>query len=186
MRRIITALLSTITVLVLLFSYRTSTNSGTPTASAAVGAAVPQTSRSSTPTPSPTTTSGTGGGDDSGSDDGSTGTTTTPTPKATTTTPSSGSGSRTSGTFTGAAADTRWGTVQVQISVSNGKITQVTPVQFPQDNPRDQEINSYALPALGQEVISAQSANIDMISGATVTSGGYIQSLQSAIDQAHL
>ena len=186
MRRIITALLSTITVLVLLFSYRTSTNSGTPTASAAVAAAVPQTSSSSTPTPSPTTTSGSGGGDDSGSDDGSTGTTTTPTPKATTTTPSSGSGSRTSGTFTGAAADTRWGTVQVQISVSNGKITQVTPVQYPQDNPRDAEINSYALPVLGQEVISAQSANIDMVSGATVTSGGYIQSLQSAIDQAHL
>ncbi|GAA1229172.1 hypothetical protein GCM10009657_00620 [Oryzihumus leptocrescens] len=76
--------------------------------------------------------------------------------------------------------------MQIQISVSNGKITQVTPVQYPQDNPRDAEINGYALPVLGQEAISAQSARIDMVSGATVTSGGYIQSLQSAIDKAHL
>ncbi len=56
----------------------------------------------------------------------------------------------------------------------------------PSGNFRDQEINSYAVPILNQEVVQAQSAQIDAVSGATVTSDGYIQSLQSAIDQAHL
>ena len=183
MRRIVTALLSTITVLVLLFSYRTSTNSGGTAVAAVASAALPRTTTAQTP--SPTTTSGTGGGDDSGTGEGATGSSSTPTP-STTTTGRAGSGSSTSGTFTGDAVMTQWGVVQVQITVSNGKITAATPVQYPNGNGRDAEINSYALPVLNQEVISAQSANIDMVSGATVTSGGYLQSLQSAIDQAHL
>jgi uncharacterized protein with FMN-binding domain len=70
------------------------------------------------------------------------------------------------------------------VSVASGKVTEVQVVEYPSDNPRDAEINSYALPILIKETISAQSANIDMVSGATVTSGGYIQSLQSALDQA--
>jgi uncharacterized protein with FMN-binding domain len=57
---------------------------------------------------------------------------------------------------------------------------------YPSGNGRDQEINSVALPILGQEVVQKQSASIDMVSGATVTSDGYLSSLQSAIDQAHL
>ncbi len=56
---------------------------------------------------------------------------------------------------------------------------------YPNDNFRDQEINSYAIPILNQEAVQAQSGQIDAISGATVTSGGYIQSLQSAVDKAH-
>jgi len=76
--------------------------------------------------------------------------------------------------------------VQVAITVSNGKITQSQAVAYPQGNSRDQEINTYALPVLAQEVTQAQSAKIDAVSGATVTSDGYIQSLQSALDQAHL
>jgi uncharacterized protein with FMN-binding domain len=99
---------------------------------------------------------------------------------------SSGSTSAGSGTFTGDAVDTRWGTVQVAVTVASGKITKAEAVQYPSDNPRDQEINSYALPILAQEAVSAQSASIDTVSGATVTSGGYLKSLQSAIDQAHL
>ena len=87
---------------------------------------------------------------------------------------------------TGDTAQTQWGPVQVQITVSGGKITDVTPVQYPNGNGRDQEINSYALPVLAQEALAAQSANIDHVSGATVTSDGYVQSLQSAIDQANL
>lgn len=59
-------------------------------------------------------------------------------------------------------------------------------LQYPSDNPKDQEINSYALPTLNQEAISAQSAEIDAVSGATFTSDGYINSLQSAIDKAGL
>ena len=81
---------------------------------------------------------------------------------------------------------THWGAVQVQITVSDGKITAAQAVEYPQANPRDRQINAYALPVLAQEVTQAQSANIDAVSGATVTSDGYIQSLQSAIDQAHL
>jgi uncharacterized protein with FMN-binding domain len=81
---------------------------------------------------------------------------------------------------------TRWGVVQVQISVAGGKVTSANVLQVPSDNPRDQEINSYAVPILNQEVVSAQSANIDMVSGATVTSDGYLQSLQSAFDKAGL
>ncbi len=57
---------------------------------------------------------------------------------------------------------------------------------MPWNDRRDQEINSYAVPVLNGEVVQAQSAGIDMVSGATYTSDGYIQSLQSAIDQANL
>ncbi|MFL6106000.1 MAG: FMN-binding protein [Marmoricola sp.] len=88
--------------------------------------------------------------------------------------------------MTGTVASTRWGPVQVQLTVASGKITKVSVLQYPSGNGRDQEINSYALPILTQETIDAQSANIDMVSGATVTSDGYLQSLQSALDQVNL
>jgi uncharacterized protein with FMN-binding domain len=89
-------------------------------------------------------------------------------------------------TYTGEVADTRWGPVQVEITVQGGKITASRAVQYPQNNDRDVMINNFALPILDQEVVQQQSASIDTISGATVTSDGYLQSLQSAIDQAHL
>jgi uncharacterized protein with FMN-binding domain len=85
---------------------------------------------------------------------------------------------------TGATASTRWGPVQVQITVASGKVTAVDVVQYPDGNGKDREINSYAIPTLVQETLSAQSANIDMVSGATVTSDGYLTSLQSALDKA--
>ncbi|MEU1967251.1 FMN-binding protein [Micromonospora sediminicola] len=91
-----------------------------------------------------------------------------------------------SGTATGSVAQTRWGPVQVRITVSAGKITDVAAVQVPDGNHRDQEINDYAVPILRQEALAAQSARIDTVSGATVTSDGYRESLQSAIDAAHL
>ena len=100
---------------------------------------------------------------------------------ATTATPAAGSS-----TVTGAVAQTRWGPVEVRLTLAGGKITAVDVVQYPNGNGRDQEINADALPVLVQETISAQSANIDMVSGATVTSDGYVQSLQSALDQAGL
>jgi len=158
MRRIAIALMSTVSGLVLLFSYHTSLNQGTAVASGG--------------TPSGGTTSG-----------GTTSSGTTPkaTPSTAPKTSTAGSGE-----FTGDAVDTRWGPVQVKITVKNGKITAADAVVVPQENPRDVEINSYAVPILTQETVQAQSAQIDSISGATVTSGGYIASLQSAIDQAHL
>ncbi|MEU8261287.1 FMN-binding protein [Micromonospora sp. NPDC048999] len=101
-------------------------------------------------------------------------------------TDSSGSGSASGGTVTGSVAQTRWGPVQVRITVSGGKITDVQAVRVPDGNRRDQEINGYAVPVLRQEALAAQSAQIDTVSGATVTSDGYRESLQSAIDAAHL
>ena len=106
----------------------------------------------------------------------------------TTTGTSSGtsSGSTSSKKVTGSAASTEWGPVQVQLTVSGGTITGVTVLQQPSGNPKDTEINDQALPTLIDETTTTQSADIDMVSGATVTSTGYIQSLQSALDQAGL
>ncbi|HEU5110537.1 MAG TPA: FMN-binding protein [Micromonosporaceae bacterium] len=100
---------------------------------------------------------------------------------------SSSSGSSGSGrTYTGDTVQTQWGPVQVQITVSGGRVTEVTTLQHPSGNPRDEEINAYALPVLRESALSAQSADIDLVSGATVTSQGYVGSLQSALDQANL
>jgi uncharacterized protein with FMN-binding domain len=73
----------------------------------------------------------------------------------------------------------------VQITVSGGKITDVQAIQLPSDRQRSAEISQQAGPLLQQEVLQAQSAQIDSLSGATYTSYSYTQSLQSAIDQAH-
>jgi uncharacterized protein with FMN-binding domain len=85
----------------------------------------------------------------------------------------------------GSVARTRWGPVQVQVRIRSGKIVDVTALRQPDGNDRDREINSYAIPQLHDEVLAAQSAQIDTVSGATVTSNGYKQSLQSALDAAH-
>ena len=98
---------------------------------------------------------------------------------------SSGSSKGTT-TVTGDSVQTRWGPVQVRITVQNGKITDVTAVTYPQENPRDQQINAYAVPQLRSEALAAQSADIDTVSGATYTSDGYRESLQSALDSAGL
>ncbi|POX49646.1 FMN-binding protein [Streptomyces sp. Ru71] len=89
-------------------------------------------------------------------------------------------------TVTGDSVDTRWGPVQVRVTVSGGRLTDITAVVYPTENPRDQEINSYAIPQLRREALDAQSADIDSVSGATYTSDGYKQSLQSALDSAGL
>ncbi|WP_020660774.1 FMN-binding protein [Amycolatopsis benzoatilytica] len=96
-----------------------------------------------------------------------------------------GTAGKAGGTFTGAAADTPYGPVQVRISYAGGKITDSQAVVYPQESGRDVRINSEAVPELNQEAVQAQSAQIDAVSGATYTSQGYQQSLQSALDQAH-
>jgi len=97
---------------------------------------------------------------------------------------SSAAPASTTKTITGDAADTRYGPVQLSVTFSGKKITQIQVLQYPTETGRDQEINSYAIPQLNQQAMSAQSANIDGVSGATYTSEGYQQSLQSAIDKA--
>ncbi|MFD9776150.1 FMN-binding protein [[Kitasatospora] papulosa] len=108
-----------------------------------------------------------------------------PVPSHTATGPSTGTSAGT-GTYTGDPVDTRYGTVQVAVTVTDGRITAVKVIQAPDQNGRDQQISSQALPQLAQEAIKAQSAHIDTVSGASYTSQGYAQSLQSALDQAHV
>jgi uncharacterized protein with FMN-binding domain len=96
-----------------------------------------------------------------------------------------GSGSTSSGTVNGPSVSTRWGPVQVQVKIKSGRIADVVALQYPTGERRDEEINSYALPLLHDQVIAAQSANIDGVSGATVTTEGYVRSLQAALDAAH-
>jgi uncharacterized protein with FMN-binding domain len=94
-----------------------------------------------------------------------------------------GSGGK-SGTLTGDAIDTRYGPVQVAATLSNGKLTAVKVLQVPDDGPREDMIVSDDVPQLTQEALAAGGAQIDSVSGATYTSEGYIQSLQSALDKA--
>ncbi|MCZ0983235.1 FMN-binding protein [Streptomyces diastatochromogenes] len=95
------------------------------------------------------------------------------------------SGGPVSGTYTGDSVDTRYGPVQVRVTLSGGRITKAVAVRTPSENERDREIAGYAVPMLTSETLTAQSAQIDTVSGATYTSEGYIRSLQSALDQAH-
>lgn len=101
---------------------------------------------------------------------------------------SSGSGTKQSGgrggTFVGSVVQTVYGPVQVEAIMSDGKLTGVTALQTPSDAARSQEIAAYAVPRLTQEALGAQSAQIDAVSGASYTSAGYVQSLQSALDKA--
>jgi uncharacterized protein with FMN-binding domain len=89
-------------------------------------------------------------------------------------------------TVTGDEAQTMYGPVQVKITVAGGKVTAANAIEYPLNDPRDQQINSYAIPALNSEAVAASSAHIDTVSGATYTSQGYITSLQSALDKAGL
>ena len=98
---------------------------------------------------------------------------------------SPGSGrSKFSGQLTGSTVQTPFGAVQVQVTLQNGRITDVQALQTPGDQRRSQQISQYAVPQLRSEVLQAQGAQVDTISGATYTSEGYAQSLQSALDQA--
>lgn len=162
MKRIVLWLASTITIMVLLFGYHTSTSGALRATSAQV----------STPIAGSTST------DTSDTSDTSS-----------TSSTSSASGTEkaaSSTTVDGDSVNTEWGPVQVQITVTDGKVTEVNMLDYPYENHKDQEINTRALPVLIQETLDAQSADIDMVSGATVTSVGYRESLQSALDQAGL
>lgn len=88
------------------------------------------------------------------------------------------------GTYTGNTADAFYGNIQVQAIVSGGKLTDVRFLQYPNDRRTSIEINTQAMPMLRQEAIQAQSANVNIISGASDTSAAFIQSLGSALSQA--
>jgi len=88
------------------------------------------------------------------------------------------------GAYTGDPADAFYGNIQVQATISNGRITNIQFLQYPNDRSRSIEINSQADPMLAQEAIQTQSAQVDIISGATDSSQAFVQSLQSALVKA--
>ena len=90
------------------------------------------------------------------------------------------------GTFTGPSVFVRFGNVQVRIVVSGGRVTDVQAIDLPGDRARSAEISQFSGPVLRQEAIQAQSARINIVSGATYTSNGYAQSFEGALQQAHL
>jgi uncharacterized protein with FMN-binding domain len=153
MRRVALAIVTTVTGLVLLLSFKTHGIAASP-ATVAVS------------------TTGTGSSD-----------TAAPSTKQKSTKQKSSAPRVTTRTVTGDAVNTRYGPVQVKVTVKNGRLTAVTAVEYPNTDPRDAQINGYAIPNLTQEALSASSAQINTISGATFTSEGYITSLQSALDK---
>jgi uncharacterized protein with FMN-binding domain len=161
MRRALLAIFGTIAGLVGLLSFKTHT---TPVAT--VPAAVATTAPGASPSPTAPAPTSTGSASSS-----------TPSSSPAATKPAA------TKTVTGDSINTRWGPVQVKITVSNGKITSATAVDYPENNPRDEQINATAIPTLQQESIGQSTSKIDMVSGATYTSEGYIQSLQSALDK---
>ncbi|MCL4528543.1 MAG: FMN-binding protein [Chloroflexi bacterium] len=89
------------------------------------------------------------------------------------------------GTYSGPDVNVFYGLVKVQATIQNGKLSSVQFLDYPSDRRTSQQINSIAMPYLQQEAIQAQSANVDIISGATLTSEGFQMSLQSALASAH-
>ena len=170
MRKIITGLMGTISGVARLFSYHTST----ATQAATVAATATEDSQSAATTPNAAESQGSSSSSSSGS------TASEPSSSAQATESTAG----VSGTFTGDAVQTRYGAVQVEITVQDGVITSSAAIQYPNRDRHDQQINSYAVPVLNAEAVDAQSAHIDAVSGATYTSVGYVRSLQSAIDEA--
>lgn len=94
-------------------------------------------------------------------------------------------GSPTAMTVVGDVVHTEYGPVQVEIRVRGRRITRARTLARPSGDGQTDAINSDAVPRLDQETVAAQSARIDTVSGATFTSAGYRQSLQSALDAAH-
>jgi uncharacterized protein with FMN-binding domain len=186
MRRRVAALMWAVSIAVVGFSIRASEHaaSGAPVASAGIvndSANQPTQSAptgSAKPKPKPSTTP---------SRTASAKPSTTPktTPRTTPSSRPTQSTAPKTVTVNGAAVDTDYGPVQVQIKLSGSKIISATAIAYPQGSGRDLEINSYAIPMLQQDTVAKQSDQIDTVSGATYTSDGYRQSLQSALDAAH-
>ena len=184
MKKIATWLFATLGGIVLLFSYKTSTEAvppavaplGDPTSVAAESRSGATTDSGAQPAAPPDAASGTAPGD-SGS--------AVPTLQA----PELADQAAVAtgfkdGTYTGARQRTRYGPVQVTITVAGGQITDATATDYPNGSREDKAINSYAIPVLQSEAVGTTDGQIDMVSGATYTSRGFIGSLQDAINQA--
>lgn len=179
MRKVLLALLLTAVGLGLLLSFKsrpvgsTSALGGSALSGAnESGAGAAKTSAPASPAPSASSSAGASSSPSAGS-------------SSTSSSAAAASGAK-NGTYTGSAENTQYGPVQVSATVSGGKLTDVTVLQVPDRGGYEQQIVEIALPELKSEALTAQNANIDVVSGATYTSQGYAQSLQSALDQAGL
>jgi uncharacterized protein with FMN-binding domain len=174
--------------LALLFSFKTPATANINLRGAVVGSPPANTSFSNGSTGSGSTAntgSGSNGSAGTGSNGaGSNGTGSNGSSATSTPAPVSGGGSPRSGTFTGQSIFNGYGNVEVQITVANGKVTDVQALQLPTDRAYSAQISQYVAPILRSEALQAQSAQISLISGATFTSEAYAQSLQSALQQA--
>jgi hypothetical protein len=182
MRRVVLAIASTVAGLVVLLTFKSHTGTSALSAAAPAGTARPG---GTTGTSSGAgTTNGAGGSAPSGAAGGTSGGGSAPSGSSASPATAPGQGD-TAGAriITGNVANTIYGPVQIQAAVKAGKIIKVTILQQPSTTAHDLQIGAFAFPQLEAETLSAQSAKIDMVSGATYTSGGYIQSLQSAIDR---
>lgn len=164
MRRITLMITSTLAAVIMLFSYRTSTTRGANAGTADAGATPPGIVAGAAPTP-----------------DAKPGKTSKPGSRTTKTAPANPA----SITVNGPTEQTRYGPVQVQVTISGKRITSIETLQHPSDDDRSVQIAADALPQLRAEALAAQNAQIDSVGGATYTSNGYQQSLQGALDLAH-
>ncbi|HET6296655.1 MAG TPA: FMN-binding protein [Kribbella sp.] len=174
MRRPIAVVMSAISIGVIGFSLRASEQTGSSAAQGVVQPGVVQPSASPSAESSAAPDSSTNGTPSA-----------SPTPHVSPSARPGKSPAPTTVKVNGAAADTDYGPVQVQLSMRGSKILSATAIAYPQGSNRDQAINSYAIPILQQDTLAKQSANVDTVSGATYTSEGYRQSLQSALDAAN-
>ncbi|MDQ1425254.1 MAG: hypothetical protein QOD72_2752 [Acidimicrobiaceae bacterium] len=156
MRRALPTLIVTLGGLALLLNFHTAGSAGRRVGAIPTTATTP--AAGSSPPPGPTTR-------------------TTPTTKP----GGAGGGAR---QLDGPVISTQFGDIQVRVILRNGKIADVQPLQMPFDRRRSQEISQAAAPLLHDEVLQAQSAQIDLISGATYTSDAFQRSLQAALDQS--
>lgn len=97
--------------------------------------------------------------------------------------PKNGGGA--TGTFTGPVLQTPYGPVQVAVAEQSGRIADVKALQLPTEHPQSLYISERVAPLLREEVLQAQSAQINIVSGATFTSEGYAESLQQALSHIH-
>ena len=168
-KRAIGALLSTVLGLFLLLSFKTPEASGIASSSRTNQAVVDQP---------------VGGKSQSGTSTSQSGSSGTSRGTGKTATGAQSTSGYADGTFTGQDVSMRYGDVQVQVTISGGAVTDVTALQLPDGDGHSSRISSIVEPMLRSEALQAQTASIDLISGATYTSGAYMQSLQSALDTA--
>jgi uncharacterized protein with FMN-binding domain len=168
-KRAIGALLSTVLGLVLLLSFKTPEASGIASSSRTNQAVVDQP---------------VGGKSQSGTSTSQSGSSGTSRGTGKTATGAQSTSGYADGTYTGQDVSMRYGDVQVQVTISGGAVTDVTALQLPNGDGHSSRISSIVEPMLRSEALQAQTASIDLISGATYTSGAYRQSLQSALDTA--